>query len=288
MIAVTGKKLEKDNKFSDAAKYYLAGIQFGQDYGMKDPFLSQAIGQGIIQRNIQCLRNLISGHQLNEKVYLPVIKELDRLDKGQVSFERLLEKDRRNRYIYGYQDYIHPLKYAKNNFLKNKSYNYKNLIVDIPYVGYMIFNGGRVSRNDINFFNEIFDVATTKTYHEFMKIDWEKKVPKDWPHRFMKAKNFTDIYTRQVIISSLLRLIEIQCAIQLYHLKNHNWPSSLKDLEPNYIAKVPLDPFTDQPFMWGRDSTGPFAYSTGPDFKDDKAQILYDPTNGTISTGDIR
>jgi hypothetical protein len=55
-----------------------------------------------------------------------------------------------------------------------------------------------------------------------------------------------------------------------------------------YLASIPVDPFTDKPFLWTQDSEGkPFAYSTGPDFKDDSAKLVYDPSNGTSSRGDI-
>ena len=50
-----------------------------------------------------------------------------------------------------------------------------------------------------------------------------------------------------------LRLAEIQAAIHWYHLKKHQFPNSLQDLEPDYITKAPLDSFTDKSFLWGQD-----------------------------------
>ncbi|MDI6784900.1 MAG: hypothetical protein QME64_12520 [bacterium] len=61
----------------------------------------------------------------------------------------------------------------------------------------------------------------------------------------------------------------------------------MDDLKP-YLSAIPVDPFTVKPFLWAQDSAGrPFAYSVGPDFVDNSAKDLYDPSNGTTSSGDI-
>ena len=74
-------------------------------------------------------------------------------------------------------------------------------------------------------------------------------------------------------------------------------------------ATLPLDPYTSNKetfkYLLGPKSVGPFlklnprekvicdpyqfwmTYSVGPDKKDDLGAILYDPTNGTVSSGDI-
>ena len=44
------------------------------------------------------------------------------------------------------------------------------------------------------------------------------------------------------------------------------------------------DPFSGQPYRMINDNF----YSIGPDGKDDRLRIIYDPTNGTYSAGDIK
>ena len=84
-----------------------------------------------------------------------------------------------------------------------------------------------------------------------------------------------------------LRLAQLQAAIQLYYLEKKQWPKGLDDLKP-YFKSMPLDPFNDKLFLWSTDSTGkPFAYSVGPDFKNDLAKIVYEPSNGVASVGDV-
>ena len=80
--------------------------------------------------------------------------------------------------------------------------------------------------------------------------------------------------------------LEIQSAINLYHLQKKKYPDSLDDLK-EYLDQIPPDPFTDKPYLLGHEKEKVFVYSVGPDGKDDKGLITYDPTNGTISAGDI-
>lgn len=49
-------------------------------------------------------------------------------------------------------------------------------------------------------------------------------------------------------------------------------------------APVPADPFSGEPYKC---SEGYKYYSIGPDKVDDEMSVLYDPTNGTRSAGDI-
>ncbi|MDI6784719.1 MAG: hypothetical protein QME64_11585, partial [bacterium] len=164
----------------------------------------------------------------------------------------------------------------------------KNLKSEIsPWGVYIFFNQGRILRNKVNFDNELLSAITTKSYPEFMQINWESKVPQDLANRISISLFGVSAYTGYITTVSLLRLAQIQAAIQLYHLEKKQLPKSLDELKP-YFQSIPLDPFNDKPFLWSQDSKGkPFAYSVGPDFVDDAAKTIYDPTNGTTSQGDI-
>ena len=157
------------------------------------------------------------------------------------------------------------------------------------YTGYIFFNQNRISRNLVDFYADMLGEATTKSYRDFMQIDWQSRFPKDLVNSGYIVRTFKGTYVRNMFVCYQLHMAQVQAAIHWYHLKEKKWPKGLKDLEPGYISKVPLDPFVDKPFRWSQDSTGvPFVYSVGPDFKDDSVKVLYDPTNGTVSGGDIR
>lgn len=274
LFVVYGKKYESINQPSVALEYYLAGIQFGKDMGLGDlRLIGQLIGIAMIRINTRPILNLIPQDKLAESDYHKIITELGRIDREQATFADILESDYQWRYIVS-----NPKKYGINLEASNQqkwSISRHIIVGGILIYTYHYFIHGHV-------LHEIYDrmmVAKTKSYPEFMKIDWHKKMryPDDFPIT----------YTRLMHEVSFLRLAQLESAIQLYYLEKKQWPKGLDDLKP-YLSPIPVDPFNDKPFLWSQDSAGrPFAYSVGPDFNDESAKIIYDPTNGATSAGDI-
>ena len=64
-------------------------------------------------------------------------------------------------------------------------------------------------------------------------------------------------------------------------------PESIQALVPDYLPELPTDPFNAEESPELRYVSDEIVYSIGPDKKDQEAAIKYDPTNGTISQGDI-
>ena len=303
MIVLKGKKLEYQKKYHEALMDYICGIQFGKDMNQKSQyFFSLLISHAIIQMNTKPLLRLIAQDKLSESDYKQIIKELPKVEKEQVDFPYVLEREYRTVYIGKLKQMSNPFKIAKDfvNYSWATVYPLtlpapKTTMDDIKnakdiglYTGYIFFNENRITRNLVGYYADMLSAATTKTYHEFMQINWVSKLPKDWINRIPPVFPLPPFYTQQMTEFSFLRLAQVEAAIHLYHLKNKQWPKGLKDLEPDYITKVPMDPFVDKPFQWSQDSGVPFVYSVGPDFIDDSVKIYYDPTNGTVSGGDIK
>jgi len=93
------------------------------------------------------------------------------------------------------------------------------------------------------------------------------------------------------------KLLMTACALRAYQLDHHGqYPSTLSQLVPAYISKVPLDPFAaSSPLVYRRTCAVYALYSVGPDMKDDKGVAVYDPsqtaarahTVDVMSKGDI-
>ncbi len=71
---------------------------------------------------------------------------------------------------------------------------------------------------------------------------------------------------------------ELRCAIaalaaERFRHARGRWPESLDELVPDYLAKVPLDPFTAAPLRFRRLDDGLVIYSVGPDGSDDGGDI---------------
>ena len=94
-------------------------------------------------------------------------------------------------------------------------------------------------------------------------------------------------HIRQNIANANQEMTYLASAIRLYQSKNHKTPNKLEDLIPNPLNTLPQDPFTSLSFHYSNQSSEIVLYSFGPDTTDDHAQLLYDPTNGMMSQGDI-
>ncbi|MFB3895229.1 MAG: hypothetical protein ACE14V_02890 [bacterium] len=289
LIIAAGKKYEQQNQSQKALLDYLYNIQFAKDFGQKDqPLLSDMISSNIILINTQAILQLITQNKLTDQDYRFIIIELSRIEREQTTFAQALESDYRICYFELYKDSKSSIKFAN---LMNQSYLpiEEEPISNTIIASYIFLNRGRVLRNYRNYINDTLGTMTTNPYSAYMKINWELRVPQDYiNHKFLVTNDWKYTYTRLIYEVATVRLAQIQAAIQLYYLKRKQWPKELNDLK-TYVSPMPVDPFNDQSFLWAVDSSGkPFSYSVGPDFKDNAVKVVYDPTNGVMSVGDIR
>lgn len=71
-------------------------------------------------------------------------------------------------------------------------------------------------------------------------------------------------------------LSTIGIATAAYQKSEGKLPSSLAKLVPDYLPKIPTDPYTSQPFVYRLDEQGVSIYSLGKNFKDDGGKSYED------------
>ena len=65
-------------------------------------------------------------------------------------------------------------------------------------------------------------------------------------------------------------MLIIDLAIRAFQLDRGELPVTLDELTPQYLDRVPRDPFTERPLIYRREPNGKFLiYSAGPDQDDD-------------------
>ncbi len=62
-------------------------------------------------------------------------------------------------------------------------------------------------------------------------------------------------------------------AMERYRITNGKWPRKLDELVPEYLAKLPKDPFNGEPLLVGTIPGGLVIYSVGPDLQDNNGLI---------------
>lgn len=105
----------------------------------------------------------------------------------------------------------------------------------------------------------------------------------------LSVPNMTEASVRNTTQRVTFEVLRSETARRIAALETGASPSDIAALAPAYLPEVPEDWFvpddrTDKTLRTVDDGV---VYSFGPDKIDNKAAILYDPTNGTLSSGDI-
>jgi hypothetical protein len=70
-----------------------------------------------------------------------------------------------------------------------------------------------------------------------------------------------------------LRCAIVAVAVERYRLAHGTWPDSLTSLVPEFLSKVPLDPYDAKPLRYRRLEDGVVIYSIGPDEEDNGGKL---------------
>ncbi len=92
---------------------------------------------------------------------------------------------------------------------------------------------------------------------------------------------------RQQRADAHFQLVRMATAAKYRFFKYQAFPSSADEFAPLLPQGPPEDPFGLEPLKFLSAPESFTCYSVGPDEQDNRASVSYDPTNGTISGGDI-
>jgi type II secretory pathway pseudopilin PulG len=104
--------------------------------------------------------------------------------------------------------------------------------------------------------------------------------------------NFIEAQGRSKVSRVQAELRSINTGLESYFVDWNKYPQRLEQMTTPiaYITKIFNDPFnTSETYKYLLDSgkNSWKIYSLGPDQTDNEGEITYDPTNGTVSEGDI-
>jgi hypothetical protein len=79
------------------------------------------------------------------------------------------------------------------------------------------------------------------------------------------------------------RLLQIALALARYRSERRQYPQTLAELSPEYLAEIPLDPFTDEPMVYRLNANGYVLYSLCSNLLDDGGvDVSERPTDNDI------
>ena len=83
------------------------------------------------------------------------------------------------------------------------------------------------------------------------------------------------------------RLLTAELALRCYQTELGRAPTSLEQLVPRYLQRVPSDPFCGRPMLYRPQGTNWLLYSVGEDGVDAGGQRAGRPVSGTAARGDL-
>lgn len=274
LLTVKGMGLEKQGDLNEAVDAYLLDVQAGSVFaGKNTPLIQKLIAIALEKIAYKPLKQYVLNHPNDTENLKRIIATLEKAEQKRFPIsEGFLSEKRIFQYVI--QNYKQYNKTSKEKIKLSAADVSLYMEASDKLYGYMIS-------------------SFEKPYPEFMKEDPYKKLiemtkAKQVPLLLaMAVPNCTAAYVRDLATATDNRLVRVMAALALYHQEKQIYPSSLSELAPAYLATVPNDYFSDSAFIYGTRDDSYYLYSVGPDIKDNHEQLVYDPTNGTTSDGDI-
>ena len=91
--------------------------------------------------------------------------------------------------------------------------------------------------------------------------------------------NYPKIETAICRTHAVLRCQPAALAAERYRRSHGAWPESLDQLTPDFLAAVPIDPFTDEPLLYHKLPDGVVIYSAGKDGQDNGGNVDWGKIN---------
>ena len=149
-------------------------------------------------------------------------------------------------------------------------------------------NACRTSEDVKAFFETLQNLKVIdKTLHWDDFKHFKNPLGEVWDETGMGQPNYAEVETRWNMTEARSRLLLAGAAARYNFLKTGKFPREAAGFAPLFPNGLPQDPFSGTPLRFIADRDPFVVYSVGPDEKDDGATFLYDPTNGTITPGDI-
>jgi hypothetical protein len=152
----------------------------------------------------------------------------------------------------------------------------------------MNFNRGKILRNKLIMMEQIKTACAQPGFPAIRSGLDETNFPKTMMGFIAVPKpNWESSIAYRINVESSIAIALQQAALELYRLKNNHYPEKLEELVPDYLVALPLDPFTGQKFLTWMKEDRMYVYTPGPDNQDTHMEVLYDPSNGTMSMGNF-
>ncbi|MCX7919035.1 MAG: hypothetical protein N3A72_05395 [bacterium] len=272
LLVIQGMGFENQGKLDKAVNNYLLGVQFGSVFAGKNTSLTQKLVASALE-NIAYnpLKQFVLNNPKDSNNLKQIIHTLEKAEQNRVPFTEVFFSEKKT------LQYI--LQNAKHYAQQDKAL----AKLTEPEIQRILAESEKIYAYLI----QTFALPYPQFRQENLGSKLTAMVRKVHPIVSVSLPNFESAMIRELSTATDNRLIRILAALELYYQENRTYPNSLSELAPRFLSTVPKDYFSDSDFMYGLVSKTFYLYSIGPDMQDNHERPVYDPTNGTVSVGDI-
>ena len=259
----------------EAVKECMDGIRFVKTTLQSPLLINYLVNIACTKQLLVSLRTVLSQNEVETALLDEVLKELN-VKSWQEGFIRSLESER----AFYYNVALRLIDGKLNNeYLRRKS-----TILDWVL--------RPVLKSEIThmfeFWKEII-AAAEMPYHKMTDFyeGLQKKVgPKSWHFLTELVPNTASTHLKEATLEAMFFTARIGIACKVYKNKTGFYPDSLEQLIPEYLEKLPMDPFTGKPLQFKKEKVGFIVYSLGSNKRDDNGRGTWEITRMVMEKDD--
>ncbi len=271
-----GKWLESQGKLKDAMDDYLVVVHLGQAMGCNGTMIGKLIDVALERMAYRAIIEAASKYEFKPEYLTSLIERIENLEQTAP-----LMTDAYHSEHLCFVSAMDEFKLFSRNSIFGKEQNVGNRITTF----YFVLTKEKMKQNNAVFWDRMTEYAQ-KPYPESATADINALISGMDVLNRIAAPNFLNANVRDVFCRSHSAAAKIILGLRHYHSLHGEYPDTLEDIADLYETP-PVDPFTTEPFIYEKIGGSFRLYSPGPELVDDKAAFEYDPTNGTVSNGDI-
>lgn len=259
-----GRELETNNQFPEAIELYCNIIEMGDDY-VRGGFLIHAI-IGIIVSDMgqEEIKRLLLNNKLSEQHLTELIRYLKILFVYEPSWSEVWNVEQLG------------IEASLKHFAESSGFIPRKSPIEASWD-----RCGLVNRTDfvnawkdiLVIYKEIKEINSlpyAQANAESGKLEAKIRALKNPLSRIIMQNMSLTAYITYLESQAYRRGIYILSALQLYKIRHQTYPDNLTVLAPEIIPEVPLDPFSNKPFIYKIDQNQKmFLYSIGFNLQDD-------------------
>ena len=300
-LCVEGCLFESEGRYSDALDNYLAALAMGRDFTSPgSTLISDVVGYSCENTALERIRRLVAGGRLDAASLDRLLARLGEIEKTLGSpIEAVTEEQKAKRLL------IHAMKAdPKRRVITPTKVGLWDLAVRHDKRTWDEFWHDRITRYKMTHnldraerdLDDISALQIKILNTPWWEYDWAQQL-REMDERIehahilvrMGAYSYLEPSVQFLLTQAALRACRVSTAVAAWIAKHGAPPAALRELQPDYFPNgLPVDPFSGKDFLYS--ITGGKNYhlsSPGPDKAVGGNAPVYDPTNGTVSRGDI-